>query len=674
VTRRRSFYFAALLSVAGSETGAQAAEGWTYTVIGTSSNADANAINDLGQVVYAMREPVAVGQERGVIRLTDGTTTATLYESPVYATGSTSFSVPYVDVNDAGQVVFSSGGGVLPAGLYRVVGGGAVAINPSPYTYYGNPSSAVLNASNQTVFVGLAGSGASLTDFRVVTANPDGTFADSPIFGAGVSGFSLPPRPTINSRADTAIVLYEQTASGDHVRFRLAHADTGIREDSLLVAGPAASGFGAPVLNDLRFGGVMTSDSGGSQRVFMVVPQGLSGLPAGVVEVAASGAYGFLSFGPAVAISDTNLVAFSGVRTHPDGSQREFIAVKDVGQEPVIVVDSFDTLGSGGPAIDLLDVHGSDGFVHSQAMNGRGEIVFNAYVGGVLSIVRATPDAGLVSSAPVLPAPEDVLPGDSGGWRFKVCSPRKCAAPGGSGSSRTWFFDPPAASGYVFESEDDTLRFASVVIPAPLSGGDGSFNVEFNGGSQPLTAGETFDFETFVPGGVDSFRITGIDLAANVDPADPAAFVTGLAFAAGAGDDAAFTMKPIVENTDDFDGDGVIASRDNCPLVFNADQADGDGDGVGTVCDNCPSIANPSQADGNGNGVGDVCEVPVVRMCSVDADGDIDRNDIALITAARNRPTSGANDPRDANSSGIIDVNDARMCTLRCDRASCAAE
>jgi hypothetical protein len=59
--------------------------------------------------------------------------------------------------------------------------------------------------------------------------------------------------------------------------------------------------------------------------------------------------------------------------------------------------------------------------------------------------------------------------------------------------------------------------------------------------------------------------------------------------------------------------------------------------------------------------------------CDVDRDGDIDQNDISLIRNAIGQ-VPVANDPRDANADGKITINDVRACTLKCTRASCAAE
>jgi hypothetical protein len=71
----------------------------------------------------------------------------------------------------------------------------------------------------------------------------------------------------------------------------------------------------------------------------------------------------------------------------------------------------------------------------------------------------------------------------------------------------------------------------------------------------------------------------------------------------------------------DSDGDGIADDIDNCPHVYNPDQADRDHDGVGDVCDNCPSRFNPDQADSNHNGRGDVCD-PIRSPISVDRDID----------------------------------------------------
>ena len=61
-----------------------------------------------------------------------------------------------------------------------------------------------------------------------------------------------------------------------------------------------------------------------------------------------------------------------------------------------------------------------------------------------------------------------------------------------------------------------------------------------------------------------------------------------------------------------------------------------------------------------------------ITSCDVDADGDVDTVDTGLIRAAIGQ-VPAAGDPRDGNADGKITINDVRYCTIRCTRASCAA-
>lgn len=51
--------------------------------------------------------------------------------------------------------------------------------------------------------------------------------------------------------------------------------------------------------------------------------------------------------------------------------------------------------------------------------------------------------------------------------------------------------------------------------------------------------------------------------------------------------------------------------------------------------------------------------------CDVDADGDIDINDLRSMLGRRNQPASGPDDPMDPDGDGIISVLDVRICSLR---------
>lgn len=644
--------------------GGLAAEGWTYEIIAEVSGQHPLAINDLGQVAFEERVPLEGGLERGSIVLSDGVNRTVLYEA-TYPLGAEALSVAQIGVNNEGEVAFV---GALPLSgglqrLYRIRNGAAIQIDGgSAYRSGTERSSARINNSGQIPFAAAIDN--SVSGLHVFVSERDGTVVRRrPIYAPIQTGSVSYTNPTINDAGNVAIGAKDLLSGPGQTRLRIGLSGDS-RTDQVLEQGNSRSPVGTPSLNDMRYASIVTSSSGDFTNIaWFVVPNGIPGIPPGVVEIARAGGE-LTRIDVDTHISKYNTVAYAGVRVR-NQQQIPFIAVWDpVTRSSTTVVETGDALIDGMPPL-VLDTQNSSGYLAPNAVNQRGQIAFRVLVNNRRFIVRATPEPGLLPTAPVLPEPGDV---ETDEMRFP-CAWHLCPSTPTFG-----YYDPPVAVGYEYRSNSPTLRFAQVAIPAPLPGGDAEFTIEFDGITQPLVAGTAFDFRDYAPNGVASFRITGIDIQEALRPDDTQAFVTGLAFMPTVDASDSFSMIPIVENTDDSDGDGVIDSQDNCPTVANPDQADSDGDGVGNLCDNCPTTANPLQSDSDGDGVGDACAVAAPRVCSVDGDGDIDRDDISLITAARNQPAQGPDDPRDADGSGIIDVNDARACTARCDRPNCAVQ
>lgn len=230
-------------------------------------------------------------------------------------------------------------------------------------------------------------------------------------------------------------------------------------------------------------------------------------------------------------------------------------------------------------------------------LNNRGQIAFSALTNVGQFAIRADPLV-LEPLPPGAAANSPIPPVNAGPpWQFQLRRGRSVCTRG----CRVGLIDPAIATGYTYTAGAGAANFAGVLIPAPLPGGDATFQVEFASFSDPLLAGTLYDFTAKVPGGVAEFTIRGIDPAENLDPNNPLAFVTGLLW------------------TDGFDGQVIMT-----PLTV----------------DTAP------------------------KPCDTDNDGDIDISDLLTIRNANGQPAAFG-DPRDGSGDGRINVADLRYCQLR---------
>ena len=94
----------------------------------------------------------------------------------------------------------------------------------------------------------------------------------------------------------------------------------------------------------------------------------------------------------------------------------------------------------------------------------------------------------------------------------------------------TYYIDPVVATGYDYATAAGDPNFASVLLPTIQTT---AYDLTYTYGGSPfdvlVAPGAAYAFPT---GGVASFRVTGIDPALGLNPADTTAFETGLTFVA----------------------------------------------------------------------------------------------------------------------------------------------
>jgi len=186
-------------------------------------------------------------------------------------------------------------------------------------------------------------------------------------------------------------------------------------------------------------------------------------------------------------------------------------------------------------------------------------------------------------------------------------------------AGQMYFVDPPVSIGFDYATGSGDPNFKSVLLP---EAGDNIFDLYLWNGSEykyHISVGSGFNY-TFPSGGVDRFRVLGIEASAGLNPNNTTAFITGLTFVSAG--QFTGTMTPIVVSD-----------------VITAEIKPGDG----------PNCVNPnSKGDVPFAILGGEVDVTMINQPTLRVDDDID-TDISGVA-----PTKMS--IKDVNGDGINDL------------------
>lgn len=243
---------------------------------------------------------------------------------------------------------------------------------------------------------------------------------------------------------------------------------------------------------------------------------------------AGSGTYFNIQFG-----DFTTGIQFLGSKTNP--LYQSFTEAVPFSFEQDITV--YDNMGVNFNAL----LSAIPGYINDSPVNGE---TMNFNPGLIVSLdlpegVSFTSDSAVfLTESPDIPDPNDpqMPDNDVPPWKFSV------------GKDRT-YYDPEVSIGYDYKIVGD--KFLSVILPEGI--GDNIYDLYlFDDTVQDYVLKESIKggVECIFPaGGIESFRVLGIETDERLDPGDPTIFVTGLSFL-GLGD-GTLTMNPISQTIDD---------------------------------------------------------------------------------------------------------------------------